>query len=153
MQADMVLDRFYEGRQPILAIMDPDIIKTVLVKECYSTFTNHQSIVPVGILKKAITFSANEEWKRLRTLLSPTFTSRKLKEMFPIINQYADLLVKNIRHEAEKGNPITMKEAVSRGLLMAQHPPGHNVEKTWSTSRVLPPEWLSPMAEQTRDPN
>ncbi|GAB1290357.1 Cytochrome P450 3A13 [Apodemus speciosus] len=71
---------FYEGRQPILAIMDPDIIKTVLVKECYSTFTNHQRVVPVGILKKAISFSENEEWKRLRTLLSPTFTSGKLKE-------------------------------------------------------------------------
>uniref|UniRef100_A0A8I6A8Y2 Cytochrome P450 3A n=1 Tax=Rattus norvegicus TaxID=10116 RepID=A0A8I6A8Y2_RAT len=101
---------FYEGRQPILAITDPDIIKTVLVKECYSTFTNRRSFGPAGILKKAITLSEDEEWKRLRTLLSPTFTSGKLKEMFPIINQYADLLVKNVKHEAEKGNPITMKD-------------------------------------------
>ncbi|XP_051017134.1 cytochrome P450 3A9-like isoform X1 [Acomys russatus] len=101
---------FYEGRQPILAIMDPDIIKTVLVKECYSTFTNRRAFGPVGILKKAITVSENEEWKRLRTLLSPTFTSGKLKEMFPIINQYADLLVKNVRCGAEQGDPIIMKE-------------------------------------------
>ncbi|XP_052023981.1 cytochrome P450 3A9-like [Apodemus sylvaticus] len=101
---------FYEGRQPILAIMNPEIIKTVLVKECYSTFTNRRNFGPVGILKKAITLSEDEEWKRLRTLLSPTFTSGKLKEMFPIINQYADLLVKNVKHEAEKGNPIIMKD-------------------------------------------
>ncbi|XP_028640341.1 cytochrome P450 3A9-like [Grammomys surdaster] len=90
--------------------MDPDIIKTVLVKECYSTFTNRRSFGPLGILKKAITLSENEEWKRLRTLLSPTFTSGKLKEMFPMINQYADLLVKNMKHEAEKENPITTKD-------------------------------------------
>ncbi|KAL6031641.1 hypothetical protein STEG23_000575 [Scotinomys teguina] len=101
---------FYEGRQPVLAIMDPDMIKTVLVKECYSTFTNRRGLGPVGFLKKAITLSQNEEWKRLRTLLSPTFTSGKLKEMFPIINQYTDLLVRNMRQGAETGDPILMKD-------------------------------------------
>lgn len=34
--------RFYEGRQPFLAIMDPEMIKSVLIKECYSTFTNRR---------------------------------------------------------------------------------------------------------------
>uniref|UniRef100_A0A8C0PHH9 unspecific monooxygenase n=1 Tax=Canis lupus familiaris TaxID=9615 RepID=A0A8C0PHH9_CANLF len=71
---------FYDGRQPVLAIMDPDMIKTVLVKECYSVFTNRRSFGPVGFMKSAITVSEDEEWKRIRTLLSPTFTSGKLKE-------------------------------------------------------------------------
>nr|XP_025875413.1 cytochrome P450 3A12-like [Vulpes vulpes] len=101
---------FYDGRQPVLAIMDPDMIKAVLVKECYSVFTNRQSFGPVGFMKSAITVSEDEEWKRIRTLLSPTFTSGKLKEMFPIIGQYGDMLVRNLRKEAEKDKAISLKD-------------------------------------------
>ncbi|KAK7806238.1 hypothetical protein U0070_008901, partial [Myodes glareolus] len=100
----------YDGQQPVLAITDPEIIKIVLVKECYSIFTNHRSFGPVGFMKKAISVSEDEEWKRLRTLLSPTFTSGKLKEMFPIIGQYGDTLVKNLRREEEKGKHVNMKD-------------------------------------------
>ncbi|KAK7797023.1 hypothetical protein U0070_012292 [Myodes glareolus] len=63
-------------------------------------------------MSKALTESKDEEWKRIRALLSPTFTSGKLKEMFPIIEQYGDSLVKYLRREAEKGKPLTMKEVL-----------------------------------------
>ncbi|KAK7806240.1 hypothetical protein U0070_008903 [Myodes glareolus] len=36
----------YDSQQPVLAITDPEIIKIVLVKECYSIFTNHR----IGVL-------------------------------------------------------------------------------------------------------
>ncbi|KFO19785.1 Cytochrome P450 3A14 [Fukomys damarensis] len=100
----------YDGRQPVLAITEPDMIKAVLVKECYSAFTNRRTLGPVGFMKNAVSASEDEEWKRIRTLLSPTFTSGKLKEMLPIINQYGDALVKNLRCQAEKGKPVDLKE-------------------------------------------
>lgn len=99
----------YEGQQPLLVVTDPDIIKTVLVKECYSVFTNRRSFGPTGIMKNAISLSEDEQWKRLRSLMSPAFTSGKLKEMFPIISQIGDMLVRNLKKEAEKGKPISMK--------------------------------------------
>uniref|UniRef100_A0A8C4LIY3 Cytochrome P450 3A n=1 Tax=Equus asinus asinus TaxID=83772 RepID=A0A8C4LIY3_EQUAS len=100
----------YHGTKPVLAITDPDMIKTVLVKECYSVFTNRRPFGPFGFMKSAISLSEDEQWKRIRTLLSPTFTSGKLKEMFPILGQYGDVLVRNLKKEAEKGKPITLKD-------------------------------------------
>ncbi|XP_045848590.1 cytochrome P450 3A12-like isoform X5 [Meles meles] len=61
-------------------------------------------------MKNSVSMSDDEEWKRIRTLLSPTFTSGKIKEMFPIIGQYGDVLVRNLRKEAEKGKPINLKD-------------------------------------------
>ncbi|XP_069889707.1 cytochrome P450 3A9-like [Dipodomys merriami] len=100
----------YDGRQPLLAITDPDVIKTVLVKECYSTFTNRRSFGPTGFMKNAVSISEDEDWKRIRTLLSPTFTSGKLKEMFPIIREFSDGLVKNLRPQAEKGKSVALRD-------------------------------------------
>ncbi|XP_037669450.1 LOW QUALITY PROTEIN: cytochrome P450 3A8-like [Choloepus didactylus] len=63
-----------------------------------------------GFMKVSIFGAENEQWKRIRTLLSPAFTSGKLKEMFPIIGRYGDVLVKNLRREAERGKPVTLKD-------------------------------------------
>ncbi|XP_036597167.1 cytochrome P450 3A8-like [Trichosurus vulpecula] len=101
---------FFDGRQPVLAIMDPEIIKSVMVKECYSVFTNRRNFGPTGILESSISIAEDDQWKRVRTVLSPTFTSGKLKEMFPIIIQYGDVLVKNMQKEAEKSKPVTLKD-------------------------------------------
>ncbi|KAM9210123.1 cytochrome P450 3A4-like isoform 2-T2 [Dugong dugon] len=100
---------FYDGQLPVIAITDPGMIKTLLVKECYSKFTNRRIIGPMGFMKSAVSMSKDEEWKRIRTLLSPSFTSGKLKEMFPIIGQCGDMLVKHLREEAQKGKPVTLK--------------------------------------------
>ncbi|XP_007538329.1 cytochrome P450 3A12-like [Erinaceus europaeus] len=112
----------YDGWMPMLAITDPDMIKTILVKECYSVFTNRRPLGPVGFMKYAVSINKDEEWKRIRSLLSPAFTSGKLKEMFPIIVQYGDVLVRNLRKEAGKDKPVDLKSvfgAYSMDVIMS----------------------------------
>ncbi|XP_019368524.1 PREDICTED: cytochrome P450 3A21-like [Gavialis gangeticus] len=100
----------YDGRQPVLSTVDPTVIKSVLVKECYTVFTNRRSFGPTGILESAISLAEDENWKRIRTVLSPTFTSGKLKEMFPIMKHYGDILVRNVQKQVEKNDIISVKE-------------------------------------------
>ncbi|XP_005523070.1 PREDICTED: cytochrome P450 3A9-like [Pseudopodoces humilis] len=100
----------YDGRQPTLAVTDPQIIKSVLVKDCYSTFTNRRHTDLAGVLNNAISLAEDEHWKRLRTVLSPTFTSGKLKEMFPIMKHYGEVLVKNVQKQVKEDSSIAVKD-------------------------------------------
>ncbi|NWW77831.1 C340 protein, partial [Climacteris rufus] len=100
----------YDGRQPVLAVLDPILIKNILVKECYSLFTNRRNFRLNGILQSALNVAENEQWRRIRTVLSPTFSSGKLKEMFHIINHYGEKLVKNIEKKVANDEFVTAKD-------------------------------------------
>ncbi|GCB67764.1 hypothetical protein scyTo_0015154 [Scyliorhinus torazame] len=100
----------YDGHQPLLAILDPDLIKTIFIKEFYTVFTNRRNIGLSGLLTESIVLVEDDHWKRIRNVLSPTFTSGRLKEMCPIIKHYAENLVKNAEKKAKLNASADMKE-------------------------------------------
>ncbi|NWS73264.1 CP3AO protein, partial [Crotophaga sulcirostris] len=100
----------FDGRQPLLVVLDPVLIKNVLVKECYTIFTNRRNLGLNGNLESSVFVAEDEKWKRIRTVLSPTFTSGKLKEMFPIINHYGGKLVESIEKKVANDEFVTMKD-------------------------------------------
>ncbi|XP_015674991.1 cytochrome P450 3A29 [Protobothrops mucrosquamatus] len=106
----------FDGRQPVMAILDPALIKTILVKEFYTYFTNRRDFGLNGNLDTALTIVVDEKWKRIRSALSPTFTSGRLKEMLPIINHYNEILVKNLQKKVENDEVIAPRYASPSSL-------------------------------------
>ncbi|KAG5278346.1 hypothetical protein AALO_G00097960 [Alosa alosa] len=102
----------FDGRQPILSVLDKTIIKTVMVKECYSLFTNRRNLRINGPLNDAVSVVEDDDWRRIRSVLSPSFTSGRLKEMFGIMKTHSKTLVRNLRREAVQGKPVDLKEFV-----------------------------------------
>ncbi|KAK7929373.1 hypothetical protein WMY93_005768 [Mugilogobius chulae] len=81
----------FDGRQPVLCTTDPAMIKTVLIKECYSLFTNRRNFRLNGPLYDAVSIAEDDQWRRIRSVLSPSFTSGRLKEMFDIMKHHLPL--------------------------------------------------------------
>ncbi|CAJ1053984.1 cytochrome P450 3A30-like [Xyrichtys novacula] len=100
----------FDGRQPVLCITDPAMVKTVLVKECYSLFTNRRNFYLNGPLYDAVSIAEDDQWKRIRSVLSPSFTSGRLKEMFGIMKRHSATLINGMKKKADKDEPLDLKE-------------------------------------------
>lgn len=78
------------GDKPLLVTCDLDIAKQVLVSQ-FSNFVNRSNQLaletahPVG--KHFVTLLKDQEWKRIRMLLSPAFSTGKMKGMTPLIER------------------------------------------------------------------
>uniref|UniRef100_A0A8C1RIS1 unspecific monooxygenase n=1 Tax=Cyprinus carpio TaxID=7962 RepID=A0A8C1RIS1_CYPCA len=101
----------YDGRLPILMVTDLEMIKVIMVKECYSTFTNRR-VSLAGPFSDGISVVKDERWKRIRSSLSPYFTSGRLKEIFPIAVTHADRFIKNMQKK-DHAPPVKVKEVVA----------------------------------------
>uniref|UniRef100_A0A8C7XMJ3 Cytochrome P450 3A n=1 Tax=Oryzias sinensis TaxID=183150 RepID=A0A8C7XMJ3_9TELE len=106
----LLTSSIYDGRQPVLCITDPATIKAVLVKECYSLFTNRRNFRLNGPLYDAVSIAEDDQWKRIRSVLSPSFTSGRLKEMFDIMKHHSANLVNSMKKKVDKDEPLELKE-------------------------------------------
>ncbi|XP_066961970.1 cytochrome P450 6k1-like [Macrobrachium rosenbergii] len=102
---------------PILYIADPEMIKQILVKD-FDHFSDRQSFTSLHKNDKSMNeslFNLNgEKWKRLRNLMTPAFTSGKLKNMFHLVCEKADTLKAFCLKEAAKKPFVNVKKACGR---------------------------------------
>ncbi|XP_061097754.1 cytochrome P450 3A30-like isoform X1 [Conger conger] len=101
---------FYDGRQPVLSTMDTSMIKTVLVKECFSYFIDRRVFRFNGPLNDAVNNARGEEWKQKRSLISPLFSSGRIKQMLPLMKQHSDKLVQCLQGIANHDEAVDVRE-------------------------------------------
>lgn len=87
---------FYDFFTPIVAIRDLDLIKEITVKH-FEHFPDHRSMQANDLeplFSKNLFALSGDRWREVRALLSPAFTSSKMKAMFVLMldcaKQYGD---------------------------------------------------------------
>ncbi|KAF7663301.1 hypothetical protein LDENG_00213640 [Lucifuga dentata] len=100
----------YDLRKPVLVVMDADMVKTILVKECFSYFINCQELALTGDLYDAVNFAEDDDWRQIRHLISPYFSSGHIKELFNIMKHHARKLVDSLSPKVDNDEVISIKD-------------------------------------------
>ncbi|KAF6035234.1 CYP3A4 [Bugula neritina] len=97
----------FQGRTPVLQVANAEFVKEITIKE-FSSFTNRRDLVDEdSIAGNHIGMIRDDHWKHVRSLLSPTFTSGKLKQMYSVIQGCSDKFVKHLK--STQAEPIAIK--------------------------------------------
>ncbi|XP_032682944.1 cytochrome P450 9e2-like [Odontomachus brunneus] len=81
----------YDLTMPVVILHDPELIKSIAVKN-FEMFPNHRSFLndEQDPLFSSNLFSlVDDKWRAMRTMLSPSFTSSKMKGMFKLMSDCA----------------------------------------------------------------
>ncbi|KAF5284240.1 hypothetical protein FQR65_LT00240 [Abscondita terminalis] len=105
---------FYFVQKPNLLLVDLDLIKLAMTKD-FEHFTDRSAYVneKKDLLSAHLFALQGEKWKNLRAKLTPTFTSGKMKTMFPILVKCGRGL-KDLIDGRVDGHPIDIKDAFAR---------------------------------------
>ncbi|XP_034830601.1 cytochrome P450 9e2-like [Maniola hyperantus] len=94
----------YEFVKPILMIRDLELVKKITVKD-FEHFLDHRSLADdkVEPLFARNLFSLKgQEWKDMRSTLSPAFTSSKIKLMVPFMEEVGEQMIRVLKKKIKE---------------------------------------------------
>ncbi|XP_076625105.1 cytochrome P450 9e2-like [Colletes latitarsis] len=114
--ADAKYFGFYIFTTPMIVIRDPELITSIAIKN-FDSFTDHLSMGNEDVdplSGKGLFFLRGDRWREMRKLLSPAFTSGKMKIMFNLVSDCADRFTEHVATESQEGKVFELKELFGR---------------------------------------
>jgi len=138
----MIIEKFpddklfgvYHFGQRNIVVKDLELAKIILIKDA-DHFIDRPAIDTEGSVKEAdkifayfLTNLKGEEWKKMRTLVSPVFTSGKLKMMVPHIEKCADNMEELFETAVNNKEILDAKDVFGKFTLDAIATSGFGIE-------------------------
>ncbi|XP_047529705.1 uncharacterized protein LOC125065894 [Vanessa atalanta] len=94
----------YEFTRPTIFIQDLELVKKVTVKD-FEYFLDHRGFTDEKVeplFGRNLFSLKGQEWKDMRSTLSPAFTSSKIKLMVPFMEEVGEQMVRNLKKKIEE---------------------------------------------------
>lgn len=102
---------------PVLCVLDLDAAKNILIKD-FDHFADRRAFgmdmskEENRILGNMLTTIKGEKWKKVRSIMSPAFTSGKLKHMTPFLSEVGNNFVDHLDGVAKSGTEVEAKKTM-----------------------------------------
>lgn len=109
--------KMYLGREPIIVVTDVEMLKHILVKE-FDKFRNRPEFLAGNApLNKGLFGARDGDWRRARSILTPTFSASKLKEIVPIIEEAITFLLPKFDNFSKEEKSVDVSTAFGQFTL------------------------------------
>ncbi|GBM27200.1 Cytochrome P450 3A24 [Araneus ventricosus] len=100
----------FEGTSPLLTVGDPTLLRNILVKDFHHFPSRRITTSGNGLFATMVANIQGEDWKRIRAIISPIFSSGKIKKLMSIMKECADIsLIANFRPHGKTGASLDVK--------------------------------------------
>ncbi|CAL1538784.1 unnamed protein product [Lymnaea stagnalis] len=102
----------YFFRHPALVVTDPELMKQILVRD-FNSFRDRMSYDGNILLNQEVAsgvfYAKGDVWKRIRGIVSPSFSIAKIRAMTGMVNRSAERLGEHVLNFAKDGIPWSAK--------------------------------------------
>ncbi|CAG2116958.1 unnamed protein product [Medioppia subpectinata] len=102
----------FSGNTPLLQVAEPKLIQQILVKD-FHVFVDRNSISLSSkhpIVGKILPELQGEDWKRVRSITTPVFTSGKMRRMYPLVRQSVEEFMNALSEYLKDKHEINVKD-------------------------------------------
>ncbi|GFU45905.1 cytochrome P450 3A8 [Nephila pilipes] len=110
---------YYYGMKPVLLVTDPYLLKDIFIKD-FNKFIDRETFSPIhrynpnNKYAQSVLNLPGQAWKDVRSILTPTFTVAKMKQMAGSINSSIDNMMEVLQEHAQKGEELEIFDTFQR---------------------------------------
>ncbi|XP_058804663.1 cytochrome P450 9e2-like isoform X2 [Phymastichus coffea] len=106
----------FDNKTPAILIKDPDLVREICIKN-FDSFSDHDAFITEDmdpVIFRNLFNLEGEYWRRMRNLLTPSFTASRMKLMFELIAECSNDFVQYFLDNPEVASSFDAKDAFSR---------------------------------------
>ena len=108
----------YNGTQPVLCVMEKELIKDIMIKDFHCFMNRPRINILHEMFQNNLFMLESDNWKRVRTITGPSFTSGKLRAMVPLMEKCVDKFVAYFDKVIQEKDGVVDVKKVTTGFTI-----------------------------------